>query len=105
MWDYFDDIKVDDRRIWRCLLCQEKREFKGNTRNLWSHLAKSKDEKHIEAHNSIKDKCLPPRKKTNTSDNPPPKEREQADTASTSSLNNSSSAATSRTHLCLILCI
>jgi hypothetical protein len=60
VWDYFDDIKVDDRRVWRCLLCQETRDFKGNTSNLWSHLAKSKDEQHIEAHNSIKDKCQLP---------------------------------------------
>ena len=71
VWDYFDDIKVDDRRVWRCLLCQETRDFKGNTSNLWSHLAKSKDEQHIEAHNSIKDKCQPPRKKTMTADNVP----------------------------------
>ena len=71
VWDYFDDIKVDDRRVWRCLLCQETRDFKGNTSNLGSHLAKSKDEQHIEAHNSIKDKCQPPRKKTTTADNVP----------------------------------
>ena len=52
-------------------MCQETRDFKGNTSNLWSHLAKSKDEQHIEAHNSIKDKCQPPKKKTMTADNVP----------------------------------
>ena len=116
VWDYFDDIKVDDRRVWRCLLCQETRDFKGNTSNLWSHLAKSKDEQHIEAHNSIKDKCQPPRKKTMTADNVPERlmdhetdvendEREDsnpvpstsASTCGTSiSSNNSASASTSK---------
>jgi len=116
VWDYFDDIKVDDRRVWRCLLCQETRDFKGNTSNLWSHLAKSKDEQHIEAHNSIKDKCQPPRKKTMTADNVPERlmdhetdvendEREDSNpvpstSASTSgasiSSNNSASASTSK---------
>ncbi len=70
VWDYFEDIKVDDRRVWRCLLCRETRDFKGNTSNLWSHLANNKDEQHIEAHNAIKDKCLPARKKSR-SDNVP----------------------------------
>ena len=52
--------------------CVNKRgTLKGNTSNLWSHLAKSKDEQHIKAHNSIKDKCQPPRKKTMTADNVP----------------------------------
>ena len=116
VWDYFDDIKVNDRRVWRCLLCQETRDFKGNTSNLWSHLAKSKDEQHIEAHNSIKDKCQPPRKKTMSADNVPERlmdhetdvendEREDSNpvpstSASTSkasiSSNNSASASTSK---------
>ena len=116
VYDYFDDIKVDDRRVWRCLLCQETRDFKGNTSNLGSHLAKSKDEQHIEAHNSIKDKCQPPRKKTTTADNVPERlmdhetdvendEREDsnpvpstsASTCGTSiSSNNSASASTSK---------
>jgi hypothetical protein len=116
VWDYFDDIKVDDRRVWRCLLCQETRDFKGNTSNLRSHLAKSKDEQHIEAHNSIKDKCQPPRKKPMTADNVPERlmdhetdvkndEREDSNpvpstSASTSgasiSSNNSASASTSK---------
>ena len=116
VYDYFDDIKVDDRRVWRCLLCQETWDFKGNTSNLWSHLAKSKDEQHIESHNSIKDKCQPPRKKTMTADNVPERlmdhetdvendEREDSNpvpstSASTSkasiSSNNSASASTSK---------
>ena len=116
VYDYFDDIKVDDRRVWRCLLCQETRDFKGNTSNLWSHLAKSKDEQHIEAHNSIENKCQPPRKKTMTADNVPERlmnhetdvendEREDSNpvpstSASTCgasiSSNNSASASTSK---------
>ncbi|KZS02545.1 Uncharacterized protein APZ42_000377, partial [Daphnia magna] len=71
VWDYFEDIKVDDRRVWRCVLCKETRDFKGNTSNLWSHLANSKDDQHIEAHHSIKDKCQPPRKITKKTDNRP----------------------------------
>ncbi|KZR97543.1 Uncharacterized protein APZ42_007518 [Daphnia magna] len=57
LWDYFEDIKVDDRRVWRCVLFRGTRDFKENISNLWSLLANSKDEQHIEAHNSIKDKC------------------------------------------------
>jgi len=63
VWDYFEDIVVEDKRFWRCTLCQELREFTGNTSNLWSHLEKSKEFLHIEAYNNIKDKRQPPRNK------------------------------------------
>ncbi|KZS16447.1 Uncharacterized protein APZ42_017821 [Daphnia magna] len=71
VWDYFENIQVDDRRVLRSALCKETCDFKGNTSNLWSHLENSKDEQHIEAHHSIKDKCHPPRNITKKTDNRP----------------------------------
>ena len=69
VWEFFKEYDVDDRRVWKFVLCKDVEDNKGNTFNLWSHLKNKKgksgknDKSHIEVHGSIKSAKKPTPKK------------------------------------------